>query len=102
MRTRSGAPATALVGLMETIDGLSKQSPQERQPRPKTIVRANEKLGIALRTKDIADLRLPNRFPRTEENLRSWQVLLRSEPRLEVVKPEEQPDDEATVTPPDW
>jgi hypothetical protein len=44
MSTSWELPATALVGVMEAIDGVSTQSPQETNPKLQAIITAQEQL----------------------------------------------------------
>jgi hypothetical protein len=55
MSTSSGLPAAALLGAIEPIDGVSIQSPQERDPKLQAIITAQEQRWTASRESNMVN-----------------------------------------------
>jgi hypothetical protein len=74
-----------LTGEIEAIDGVSTQSPQDKEPRAKAIARVHEQPRMALRKAWGTSGCLIALFePR--EKLGSWSALPLGEPRLQMAR----------------
>jgi len=83
--TRSGVPCIMLTGEIEAIDGVSTQSPQDKEPRAKAIARVHEQPRMALRKAWGTSGCLIALFE-SREKLGSWSALPLGEPRLQMAK----------------